>query len=151
MTQLVRSVEQCSTTYFKYCYTLVPILAGDAVFNDLAIDTPANQYYFPAFCQNTDLSWYKTIESTNIIIHDWPEMATVRKQTVGFRYEGDLEYVVPTINAFNEVMVDGQDDFELVDLETGETPAGQDKYIDLTNYNPAHDPTCYEGITCLLT
>ena len=42
-------------------------------------------------------------------VHDWPEMATVRKQTIGLKYTGSLYYATETINALNQVIVEGED------------------------------------------
>ena len=75
-------------------------------------------------------------------------MATVFKQSIGMRFAGDLAYVQQTINAMNHVMVEGQDNISIVDLDTGAPPV--DKYIDISKYNPDADPLCYNKITCNL-
>ena len=43
-------------------------------------------------------------------------MATVRKQTIGLRYTGSLYYATETINALNQVIVEGQDSIDVVDI-----------------------------------
>lgn len=102
----------------------------------------ADDYKITALCGDYELT------GPEFAIHDWPEMATVRKQTIGLRYTGSLYYAVETINALNHVIVEGEDDINVTDIETGEPP--QNKYIDLSKYDPSEDPTCYAGITCLL-
>ena len=74
-------------------------------------------------------------------------MATVRKQTIGLRYTGSLYYAVETINALNKVIAEDHDEISVTNVETGLPP--QHQYIDLSSYNPRHDPTCIKGITCL--
>ena len=84
--------------------------------------------------------------SSPFVIHDWPDTATVRKHSIGLKYTGDLEMITQSINAFNHVMVEGQDDITVVDIETGEPVA--DKYINLKKYQAFASPVCYKGKTC---
>ena len=115
---------------------------GQAVFTGLSVLLPAFDYQIEATCGDWNL------KGPVFAVHDWPETATVRKQTIGLRYTGSLYYAVETINALNHVIVEGQDDVSVIDIESGENPA--DKYLDLSNYDSLADPTCYKGITCSL-
>ena len=115
---------------------------GQAVFAGLSVLLPAFDYQIEATCGDWNL------KGPEFAVHDWPETATVRKQTIGLRYTGSLYYAVETINALNHVIVEGQDDVSVIDIESGENPA--DKYLDLSNYDSLADPTCYKGITCSL-
>ncbi len=55
----------------------------------------------------------------------------VRKTSVGLKYEGAFDNIVETINAFNEVMVEGQDTITVTDLE----PSGNEAItLDLSNF-----------------
>lgn len=108
----------------------------------MSILDPALDYKITALCGNYEL------QGPEFAIHDWPEMATVRKQTIGLRYTGSLYYAVETINALQNVIVEDQDNVSVTDIETGLPP--QNKYIDLSKYDPKEDPTCYQGITCYL-
>ena len=121
-------------------YKFFFISAGSADFIDLSILDPAMDYSITAICGNYELT------GPEFAIHDWPEMSTVRKQTIGLKYTGSLYYAVETINALNEVIVEDQDSITVADIEAGLPP--QHKYIDLSKYDPKEDPTCYEGITC---
>ena len=54
--------------------------------------------------------------------------------------------VTESINAFNHVMVENQDDITIIDLETGEQL--EDKIIDLSKFQLESSPVCYPGKTC---
>ena len=115
---------------------------GNANFIDLSILEPAMNYTFTAICGDYE------IKGPEFAIHDWPEMSTIRKQTIGVRYTGGLYYALETINALNQVIAEDEDSVTVNDVETGLPP--QNKYIDLSKYDPKEDPTCYKGITCYL-
>ena len=116
----------------------------------MSILDPATNYSITATCGVPNCTYCGDYEITGpeFAVHDWPEMATVRKQTIGLKYTGSLYYAVETINALNGVIVEGQDSITVTDIETGLPP--QHKYIDLSKYDPLEDPTCYDGITCNL-
>ena len=54
--------------------------------------------------------------------------------------------VTESINAFNRVMVENQDDITIIDLETGEQL--EDTIIDLSKFQLESSPVCYPGKTC---
>ena len=117
------------------------LTGGTAEFPDLSILEPALNYSLSAICGDYE------IKGPEFAIHDWPEMATVRKQTIGVKYTGGLYYAVETINALNHVIAEDEE-ITVTDIETGAPP--KDKYIDLSKYDPKEDPTCYKGVTCFL-
>lgn len=90
--------------------------AGSAEFVDLSILDPATNYSITATCGDYEIT------GPEFAVHDWPEMATVRKQTIGLKYTGSLYYAVETINALNGVIVEGQDSITVTDIETGLPP-----------------------------
>ncbi len=91
--------------------------AGDAEFDDVNIGDPNLKNEIKATC--TDGADFNSEALTMpIVVHDWPELTMVRKTSVGMKYEGPKDPVLPTINAFNEVMVEGQDTITVTDLET---------------------------------
>ena len=115
--------------------------AGNAEFSDLSIAQPG-YYHIIAICGEYELT------GPEFAIHDWPELATIKKQTIGLRYTGSLYYAVETINALNKVIAEDNEEVSVTDIETDLPP--QHQYIDLSTYDPREDPTCYEGITCML-
>ena len=84
--------------------------------------------------------------TSSFVVHSWPDTSTVRKHTIGLKYSGALNLVTESINAFNHVMVEGQDDITIIDVETG-GPV-EDKIINLSKYDPNASPVCYKGKTC---
>ena len=80
------------------------------------------------------------------MVHAWPDTATVRKQSIGLKYSGPMNMVTESINAFNHVMVENQDDINIIDLETGEQL--EDTIIDLSKFQLESSPVCYPGKTC---
>ena len=82
----------------------------------MSILDPATNYSITATCGDYEIT------GPEFAVHDWPEMATVRKQTIGLKYTGSLYYAVETINALNEVIVEGQDSITVTDIETGLPP-----------------------------
>ena len=115
---------------------------GQAIFTGLSIVEPSLDYKIEVVCGD----W--TLKGPEFAVHDWPEMATVRKQTIGLRYTGSLQHAAETLNALNHVIVEDQDDISITDVDTGEPP--EDMYLDLSKYKQKQDPTCYPGITCYL-
>ena len=131
-------LNNCQRLSDLYHFIFFP--AGEANFIELSINQPG-YYYILAKCGDYELT------GPEFAVHDWPDMATVRKQTIGLRYTGSLYYAVETINALNKVIAEDHDEISVTDVETG-LPS-QHHYIDLSNYNPRHDPTCIKGITCM--
>ena len=84
-------------------------LGGEAIFSDLKIDLPG-YHTITASCGDYELT------GPEFAIHDWPELATIRKQTIGLRYTGSLYYAVETINALNQVIAEDQDDVSIIDI-----------------------------------
>ena len=82
----------------------------------MSILDPATNYSITATCGDYEIT------GPEFAVHDWPEMATVRKQTIGLKYTGSLYYAVETINALNGVIVEGQDSISVTDIETGLPP-----------------------------
>lgn len=82
----------------------------------MSILDPATNYSITATCGDYEIT------GPEFAVHDWPEMATVRKQTIGLKYTGSLYYAVETINALNGVIVEGQDSITVTDIETGLPP-----------------------------
>ena len=99
-----------------FILTLFWFTAGSAEFVDLSILDPATNYSITATCGDYEIT------GPEFAVHDWPEMATVRKQTIGLKYTGSLYYAVETINALNGVIVEGQDSITVTDIETGLPP-----------------------------
>ena len=85
----------------------------------MSILDPATNYSITATCGDYEIT------GPEFAVHDWPEMATVRKQTIGLKYTGSLYYAVETINALNGVIVEGQDSITVTDIETGLPPQVQ--------------------------
>ncbi len=121
---------------------MIVFAAGVCNLNGLSIPDPGNDYQLKAICNAFE------VDGPHFVVHEWPEMSTVRKQTIGLRYTGNLYYAAETINALNQVIVEDEDDISVVDIETGAPPV--EKYLDLSNYDPAADPTCYAGVSCML-
>ena len=82
----------------------------------MSILDPATNYSITATCGDYEIT------GPEFAVHDWPEMATVRKQTIGLKYTGSLYYAVETINALNGIIVEGQDSITVTDIETGLPP-----------------------------
>ena len=85
-------------------------------------------------------------QTSSFVVHAWPDTATVRKQSIGLKYSGPMNMVTESINAFNHVMVENQDDINIIDLETGEQL--EDTIIDLSKFQLESSPVCYPGKTC---
>ena len=85
--------------------------AGNAEFSDLSIAQPG-YYHIIAICGKYELT------GPEFAIHDWPELATIKKQTIGLRYTGSLYYAVETINALNKVISEDNEEVSVTDIET---------------------------------
>ena len=101
------------------------------MFDDVNIGDPNLENEIKATC--TDGMDFNFEASTKpIVVHDWPELTMVRKTSLGMQYEGPSDIALPTINAFNKVMVEGQDTITVTELEGA---GNQAIVLDLTNFD----------------
>jgi len=92
------------------------------------------------------------VESPSVVIHDWPELAMQRRSTLGLSYEGPRDLVNPTINAFNNLMVEGSEiNVEQLPTDnTGEKMVIDKETLDLFVAQQLSHPYCFAGTTCQL-
>jgi len=131
------------------------------VFDDLKIDSVSDDHVFVLTCGraapasrnlNDPEGGSTPVESDQVVVFDWPALMMQRRSTLGLTYEGPSDVVNRTINAFNNLMVEGSE-ITVEPLPTDTT--GDQMVIDadtLTKFTEgqSHHPYCFVGKTCHL-
>jgi len=130
-------------------------------FDDLKVEDVSDNTQFVLVCQDKSESSRMLesrsldssgVESPSVVIHDWPELSMQRRSTLGLSYEGPRDLVNPTINAFNNLMVEGSEiNVEQLPTDnTGEEMVIDKETLDLFVAQQLSHPYCFAGTTCQL-
>jgi len=131
-------------------------------FDDLKVGDVSDNHQFVLACQEKPVQTRAAIQSRSldttgiesdpVVVYDWPEMAMQRRSTLGLTYEGPADIVNATINAFNNLMVEGSD-IVVEQLPTDSTGDGmvidQETLAKFASEQTGH-PYCFAGVTCQL-
>ena len=134
-------------------FDIFSIPAGEANFTNLAIST-AGDHQFNVACQITETTVdIDPIMSGDsgfpLVVVDWPVIELVRKNTMGLRYTGPSELVANTLDAFNELMVEGsQVSVDPVPCDSQEATVIDTDTLTKFRENQAAHPYCIAGKTC---